>query len=400
MTTFRYKGISTEGAKVSGIINAYDEFEAVSQLRETCSVVTAIEPVKESKAALTPGKIHIKDKELAIICSQLSIVITSGLPVVRCVEMVASQAKNKNVQHMLQKSAEDIAGGYSMAQSFEKNGKGLPATFIETVRAGEQSGTLENCFKRLHKYYDKTAKTKAKVISTLTYPAIVLVVAIIVFIILMVVAVPLFTRAFQELGTDLPAITKALIGFSDFLTSYWWAFIALGAIIWVARLLINRTTKGKLFLATKNLTISPFWRLNVMNASGQFANTMATMLTAGIPITKALEVTSNVISNYAYSEAVRKVMMGVEQGKRIADCMNENSLFPKMLTEMTAVGERAGSMEDTLTVVGDYYDNEVEIITSRLLSLLEPIITIALAVIAVILLMAVYLPMFSMYGSI
>ena len=202
MTTYRYKGQTADGGKVSGIIRAYDEFEAVSKLRDTCAFVTKLEEVKEKKDSVftRPLSTKMKDKELALICSQLSIILATGLPVVRCVEMVAAQSHNKHTRRSLEKVAEEIGAGYSMAQSFENSMPGLPKTFIETVRAGEQSGTLEECFRRLHTYYDKSAKTKAKVVSTLTYPAMVIVAAIIVFIIIMVVAVPQFTKAFAELG--------------------------------------------------------------------------------------------------------------------------------------------------------------------------------------------------------
>lgn len=156
------------------------------------------------------------------MCSQFEIILSSGLPVGKCVQMVAAQSKNKNINRMLLSVAEDIEGGYSMASSFEKNAPSLPRTFIETVKAGEQSGTLENCFGRLHKYYDRTAKMKAKIISTLTYPSIVVAVAIIVFIIIMAVAVPVFTKTFEDMDIELPGITKGMIALSRFITGYWW----------------------------------------------------------------------------------------------------------------------------------------------------------------------------------
>lgn len=146
MTTYRYKGQTVDGAKVSGVIRAYDEFEAVAKLRDTCAFVTKLEEVKEKKSAFSVGThVRIKEKELALICSQFSIILGTGLPVMRCVEMVASQSRNKRTRRMLEKVAEDIGAGYSMAQSFENNMPGLPKTFIETVRAGEQSGALEEC---------------------------------------------------------------------------------------------------------------------------------------------------------------------------------------------------------------------------------------------------------------
>lgn len=400
MITYRYKGQSADGAKVSGVIRAYDEYEAVSQLRDTCAFVTKLEEVKEHRSFLSqPIKTSIREKELALICSQFSIILATGLPVMRCVEMVAAQSRSKHLRRMLEKVAEEIGAGYSMAQSFENNMPGLPKTFIETVRAGEQSGTLEECFRRLHKYYDRSAKTKAKVVSTLTYPAMVIVVAIIVFIIIMVVAVPAFTTAFRDLdGGQLPAVTRALMATSDFMRTWWWAILAVIALLIIGYLLFKRTETGKTAIAAFALKRAPLRQLHSMSASGQFASSMSTMLAAGLPVPRALDVVSQVISNYVFALGVRKTRQGVERGRTISECMAEIEYFPKLLTEMVGVGERSGSLEQTLDVIGAYYDNETQLLTNRLLSLLEPVITIVLAVVVVILLLAVYLPMFSMYG--
>lgn len=400
MTTYRYKGQTVDGAKVSGVIRAYDEFEAVAKLRDTCAFVTKLEEVKEKKSAFSVGThVRIKEKELALICSQFSIILGTGLPVMRCVEMVASQSRNKRTRRMLEKVAEDIGAGYSMAQSFENNMPGLPKTFIETVRAGEQSGALEECFKRLHKYYDKTAKTKAKVISTLTYPAMVIAVAVIVVIIIMVKAIPAFGDVFAEMGTEMPAVTKGLIAVSNFFVG-WWLILLVLALLGILYTLAKRTEKGRVAISSFSLKHAPLRRLHSMSAAGQFANTMATMLAAGLPVPKALDVVSQVIGNYVFSVGVREVKQSVERGRTISESMEEIEYFPKMLTEMVGVGERSGSLEQTLDVIGAYFDNEVEVLTSRLLSLMEPIITILLAVVVVFLLLAVYLPMFSMYGGI
>ena len=211
MTTYRYKGRSHDGARVSGGVRAYDEYEAVAKLRGDCAFITKIEPVKEKKSILhRPIRFRIKEKELALLCSQFSILLSSGLPIIRCIEMVADQTRNKQLRQVLEKTAEEVGAGRSMAQSFEHNAPGLPATFIETIRAGEKSGSLEACFTRLHSSYDRTAKTKAKLVSSLTYPALVIAVAVVVFIIIIAVAVPAFTDAFAELGGEMPAITLGL----------------------------------------------------------------------------------------------------------------------------------------------------------------------------------------------
>jgi type IV pilus assembly protein PilC len=163
---------------------------------------------------------------------------------------------------------------------------------------------------------------------------------------------------------------------------------------------MRQTENGRLKQAEWSIFRSPLRRIHSMNAAAQFASTMATMLTAGLPIVQALEVTSNVVSNYAVGRAIRSVRQGVEQGKSMVECMSNNKCFPKMLSEMTGVGERSGNLEETLNVISDYFNNEVSVTTERLLSILEPVITIVLAVVTVVLLLSVYLPMFTMYSSI
>lgn len=391
MTTFRYKGQTAGGAKVSGVLRAYDEFEAADKLRESVAIITKLEAVPEKKESVLsrPVAFRVKEKELALLCSQFAIILASGLSVERCVSMVAAQTKNKYLRRMLDKVSEEVGAGYSLAQSFENNAPYLPKTFTETLRAGEQSGTLESCFQRLHAYYDRSAKTRAKIVSTLTYPVMVIIVAIVVFVIIIAVAVPAFTTAFNEIGSDLPGVTKALMAVSTFFTKWWWLLLAILALLAAAYLAVRRTERGRAALAAWSLTRAPLRRIHSMNAAAQFAHSMATLLAAGLPLPRALEVTANVVSNYTFSLAVRQVRQDVERGRPMAESMAGIECFPAMLTEMVGVGERSGALEETLDVIGGYYDNEVSVTTARLL-----------AVLVVLLLLAVYLPMFTLYGGI
>lgn len=393
MTTFRYKGQTAGGAKVSGVLRAYDEFEAADKLRESVAIITKLEAVPEKKESVLsrPVAFRVKEKELALLCSQFAIILASGLSVERCVSMVAAQTKNKYLRRMLDKVSEEVGAGYSLAQSFGNNAPYLPKTFTETLRAGEQSGTLESCFQRLHAYYDRSAKTRAKIVSTLTYPVMVIIVAIVVFVIIIAVAVPAFTDAFTDLGSgSLPGVTRALMAVSAFFTKWWWLVLGVLALLVIAYLTFRRTERGRAALR----------RIHSMNAAAQFAHSMATLLAAGLPLPRALEVTANVVSNYTFSLAVRQVRQDVERGRPMAESMAGIECFPAMLTEMVGVGERSGALEETLDVIGGYYDNEVSVTTARLLAVLEPAITIALAVLVVLLLLAVYLPMFTLYGGI
>ena len=308
MTTFKYRGLSTDGQKISGVVKAYNEYEAVTQLRETCAVITHIQEVKE-KTGLNRnlGGTKIKEKDLSIMCSQFSIILASGLSIMRCVELVAEQARTPELRASLLKVAEDVSGGYSLAQGFENNMPDLPVTFVETIRAGEASGTLEQCFARLEIYYDKQAKLRGKVISTLTYPLIVIFVAIVVFIIVMVKAVPVFVTTFADLGTDLPAITKGMIAVSNFMVHQWLLLVLILLSVGVVYFLVRKSPKGRVALDTFSLKRSPLKKLHSMNAMSQFAATMSTMLSAGLPILQSLEVTSNVITNSLISSSIRRV---------------------------------------------------------------------------------------------
>jgi len=400
MTTYKYQGLSASGAEVSGVIRATSEQEAVARLRENCAVITKIEELKENDdKKKRRGKLKVSEKELAIMCSQMSIILRAGIPVVRCMEMVAEQAETEELKEALQDIAADIDSGVSMSMAFMAHIPTLPVTFTETIRAGESSGMLELCFSRLYSYYDRSYKAKGKVKSALAYPAIVIVVAIAVFFVIMLKAVPMFKDTFADLGVELPGITLALIGFSNFMIKYWWLILLLIAAAAFGFIAYKRTENGRLKVAEWMLLKMPFHNILWMNASAMFASSMSTMLSSGMSILDALEVTAGVSGNYMFAQSVLKVREEVERGSTIVRSMREKKAFPKLLTEMTGVGEDSGSLAETLDVVADYFNNEVTLTTDKLISMMEPAITIALAVIVVILLLAVYLPMFTMYSN-
>ncbi len=402
MTSYRYKGKTAKGVKVSGVINAFDEADAVAKLRETCAHITKLEQVEETKENILnkPLNTRLKDKDLALLCSQFSILLASGMTVLRCLQMMASQTRNKQLRLALEKSAEEVGSGISLAESFEKSKDiKFPPTFVETVRAGEQSGSLRSCLSRLKTYYERSANAKSKVSSALTYPLIVLATAVVVVVIVMVKAVPAFTQSFLDMGAELPFVTKALIATSNFFVEWWWLLAIIFSLAAIAYLTIRRTEKGKIQLASFAITRSPLKKLRKTNAAGQFATTLSAMLAAGLTMPQALTVAGEVSGNYIFTLSAQKVREGVERGHTMAESIVDITCFPPMLSEMISVGEGSGSLVETLDVVGDLFNSEVENYTKKLLSMMEPVITIGLAVIVVILLLAVYMPIFSMYGG-
>lgn len=402
LTTFAYQALTPSGEKIDGVVEAFDETEAVQQVRQDYPIVLSIHPVKVRKkrdrTLFTPS---VSQKSLAMACSQLGIILDSGLPIVRALSLIGDQTEDKLLRHIFQQVTEDVSSGYSLADSFESRGAGkLPSVFIETIRAGEESGTLDVSFRRLHKYFDKSAKIKAKTVAALTYPIFVIAVAVVVIIIIMAVAVPMFTSTFASMGTELPLPTRMVIGMSNFVTHYGLIALVAGTLLVILLLTWKRKQeKGRLLFASLALRLPVLGKLVRMRAASQFANTMSTLLTAGLPIMQAIAITARVQRNYRIATQISTAAFALEEGKRLDDVLRHCPDLPTLLTEMTAVGEDAGSLEQTLDVVGEFFDSEVETLTNKALSLLEPILIVCLAFFVVLVLFAVYLAMFSMYGG-
>lgn len=397
MLTYKYKAKSKNGADVDGYVEAINEFDAVSKIKETCSVVTEIKEVKQ-KNQITFER-RIKEKDLSIMCSQFSIILGAGLPIVSAVDLIAKQTEFKPLKKILTAVAGDVGDGHPLAKSFEDEGPKLPATFIETIRSGEESGTLEASFERLHKYYDKSSKIANKIKSAMIYPIFTIVVAIIVVIIIMVVAVPIFTESFDALGTDLPGLTKALIATSNFFTHWWWLMIIIMASCGIMYKLYRKREDGRLKTDKMKLKNPILGRLTRMKTASQFANTMSTLISAGLPIMEAVNITGKVIDNYYVGSQIINAVPQLEQGRTLGNALQNCEYLPELLIEMTAVGEETGTLESTLDTIGTFYDNESDLAATKMLALLEPIIICVLAFIVLFILLSVYMPMFTMYGS-
>ena len=400
MVTYKYTAMSADGAKVNGVIDAVDEYTAVARIKAQYPIVVKIDPVvKNEKLAFLSQDINKKVdlKALSVMCSQFAIMLQSGMNIAVCIKMIANQTEDKKLKAMLDSSAQDVAQGASVAASFEKNCQGLPVTFIETVRAGELSGTLENSFHTLEVYYAKSYQLAQKVRSALTYPVFVLIIAIVVLLVIMIKVVPTLTGVFGELGGELPAITQFLINTSAFFGRWWWLIIGVLLFIVVGGVLYSRTEKGKVFFAKMMLKMPTLGKINTLNGAAQFANTMSALLEAGLPVGNALSVTSKVMDNYILSLELRKIVDQVEAGYRLGDCMRQSEFFPQILQEMTAIGEDTGELEKTLQVIGAYYTNESDYAVQSAIAKLEPTIMVFLALFAGFIVIAIYLPMFTMY---
>ena len=405
MTTYRYKGTSSSGAPVEGVVEAFDQADAVTKAKENCRVLISVEPVASGKVhdvmnadigdLLSGGK--IKPKKLTLLCSQLAIELKAGLPLVSSLRLVAENEQDKKLKKILDEVADDVHAGNGLADSFAARGPGLPRTFIETVRAGEESGKRDETFTKLQKYYENADAVAGKVGSALIYPIMLIAVAVVVVTIIMVYAVPVFAQSFASQGNDLPLPTAILIAISNFMVDYWLLLAAIIALVALAVILYGKTDSGRHLYAKIAMTFPGICLVNQMNAASQFSSTLSTMLASGLPLVKAAKITANTSDNLLIQEDIESAVNGVIEGKRLADGLKQSDYLPTLLLEMVTVGEETGKLEDTLNVVSDYYTTEVDTAVKRALDILNPCITIVLAVLVVFILLSVYLPLFNMY---
>lgn len=405
MTTYRYKGMTSSGAEVEGLVEAFDKSDAVVKAKENCRVLVSVEPVSGGKVndilnadigdLFSGGK--IKAKALTLLCSQLSIELRAGLPLVSALKLVAENEEDKKLKKILTEVADDVHAGNGLADAFATRGPGLPRTFIETVRAGEESGKLDETFARLQTYYEKSAAVGSKVASAMVYPAMLIAVAVIVVGIIMIVAVPVFEKSFADMGNELPGVTKALIAMSNFMVNNWLLLVAVIAAVALAVIFYGKTDSGAHLYARIALSFPGLGLVNKMNAASQFATTFSTMLASGLPLVSAARITANTSDNLLIREDIEKAVNGVVEGNRLADGLKDSPWFPQLLLEMVTVGEETGKLEETLNVISEYYTQEVDSAVKKALDILNPCITMVLAAMVVFILLSVYLPIFSMY---
>lgn len=402
MVKYKYSALSKDGQKVSGIIDAFNELDAADRIKENCDVVLKLTEIKEEKGLLDMqiGKQKLNAKAFTVMCSQFANILRSGIPIGRTVKLIADKTTNKPLKRMLDKVTADVEAGRSISASFEEHGdKLLPPTFVETIRSGEESGNLDKAFETMYLHFDKQTKMKNKVKSALAYPAFVLVIAVVVVIVLMAKVVPTFTSIFDSYGADLPFMTRMLIAISDFFRKYYLIILSIMAAGFIFYKIYGNTEKGKMQFAKLALKIPVLGNIRILNAASQFANTMTTMLGAGIPMTRCIASVAKVIDNYYISTETLKLGIKIQEGVTLAAAMREQAIMPDILIDMVGVGEETGELEATLHTIAGYYDSELEMAIGAAMRKLEPALLVGLAGIAGFIVIAIYVAMFEMYGA-
>lgn len=427
MPNFNYSALDAKGEQSDGVLTAASEAEAVQKLRAQGLYPTQIHeegkgkpaagvkgPGKKSKAKakgsalnMTIGKpkATVKPKTLMVFTRQLATLIDSGLPLLRSLTVLGKQEPNPVLKSTISSLADSVQGGSTFSESLAQHPKMFNKLYVNMVKAGELGGVLEVVLNRLAEYQEKAQKLKNKIVSAMVYPAIVMFIAVAILIFLMVFIVPKFKEMFSETGDDLPLISQIVFGFSEFcltrtlfLPNVVWVFILFGILVAVFNA-VGRTKGGRHFIDNLKLHLPIFGDIQRKSAVSRFARTLGTLVTSGVPILQALNITRDTAGNVVISQAISKVHEAVKEGESIVTPLSASGVFPNMVISMVDVGEETGQLPEMLLKVADVYDDEVDNAVTALTSILEPIMIVILALVVGAVVFALFLPLIRMISN-
>ena len=405
MPVYTWEGRTKAGEVKKGETEAPNESQLMAQLRAQQIVPFKVKQKKGPSldlknlpviGGLLGGGAAVPKKDLVIFTRQFATMIDAGLPLVQCLDILASQNPNKAFRNILMDIKETVEGGSTFAQALERHPKVFDQLFVSLVSAGEIGGILDTILNRLAVHMEKAEALKRKVKGAMIYPIVVLVALVAVVIVLLVFVIPTFAKMFSEFGGQLPGPTLAVIAMSDFMRAHIGKVI-LGIIaIVVAYRMIRANERGQEVTDDLFLKMPVFGDLIRKTATARFTRTLGTMVSSGVPILEALDICSRTSGNKTVEKAVIHAKTSISEGKTIAEPLHESKVFPAMVVQMIGVGEQTGALDSMLNKIADFYDDEVDTAVEALTSLIEPLIMIVLSVVVGGFLIAMYLPIFSL----
>ena len=397
MPGFNYTAINRNGKRVRSSLDASSIETAKSSLRGAGYTILDIkEQTTLNRDIEIPFLGNPKAKDMAVFCRQFVSILRAGVSVASVLAMLGQQTGNKKLRAAIREMQADVEKGESLAVSMRRHPKIFPAILVNMVAAGEASGNLEESFRQMELYFDRSKRTKSKVTSAMIYPCVLIVVMIVVLIVMMTKIIPNFLKTFEDMDAELPKLTQGVMAVCEWFKSWWWVPLLVLVALIVGGVLFYRTDKGKHFfgwLARKTPVVG---NLTVKTACATFCRTMEVLIGSGLTLTDSMDLAASNMDNIYYLEAIRDARALVAEGTPLRESLLRTGLFPPMVSNLVGVGEETGDLQSMMGKVADYYDEEVEEATKKLLNLMEPAIIIFMAVFVVIIVLAIYLPMINM----
>ena len=400
MTIYRYQARTVEGKLSSGRLESENEKEALLELEQLDLVVFDIKrlnPVLHKDIYIGNP---IKNKDFVIFLRQFSTLIDAGITLVDAIGILAEQSNSKALTEALEEVKEHIEEGEPLSDALSRYPKLFPELLVSMISSGEVSGRLDDILDRMATYYEKQYQLKQKVITALTYPAVIGVLAVFVTIFLMAYLVPVFADMFISFDQELPAYTQIVLNLSESIGSTWWILLLFILIAVIVVRTLNKQEKFAYIFDTIKLKVPIFGLLIQKAALARLTQTLSSLLNSSVPILEAVMITERVVENRVIKQVLRESHKSLEEGESLADPMKEHWVFPKLITQMIAVGEATGSMDDMLKKVAQFYEEELEEAAEKLKALIEPVMIIFLAVVVGAIVIAIVIPMFSLFEGI
>lgn len=400
MPVYKYKAIDEAGKSVQGVIDADSPKGATDKLKRQGVFLSSLNEVEEGRArSIFPFK-GVNISELAVTTRQFSTLISAGLPLEASLTALSEQTEDKRLGQVLTQVKERVSEGSSLANALGEHPSIFSDLYINIVRAGEASGTLDIVLLRLADFLEKQAALTSRVRGALIYPIFMFIIGGGVLFFTMTYVIPRIGKIFEESDSALPLMTVILINISGFLSNNILFMLIFIAIIIIAALRFNKTKRGKMFFDRLSLKIPVFGKITTMVIISRFTRTLGTLLSSGIPLLDALQIGEAVMGNEVYGKTLEKVRTNVREGASLAQPLRDSGVFPPLVTRMIAVGEQTGEMEEMLVKVADIYDQQVDTMVSTLTSLLEPVMIVIIGAIMGFIVFAVLLPIFNLTSTI
>ncbi len=398
MAVFNYKVVDKDGKNKKGTIEAPNRDGAEKKLKsDGYSIMSLTEQNNPFSGGLIKKK--VKSRDLGVFCKQFSAVIKAGVTIISALELMGDQIENPTLKRAVMDAKTYVEKGGTLADALRVNSDVFPPIMINMVAAGELSGNLEVCLDRLVEHFEKDNALSSKIKGAMVYPIVVFIVMIIVVIVVMIAVIPNFTEMFKDMGTKLPLATRMMVAASNFIIHKWYILIIVVAAIVFGCKAFKKSSVGEQFFSNIAIKAPVFGNLTIKSACSRFARTMSTLMASGISMIDAVEQVAKMMDNKIIRDGLMDAKTQVAKGIPLSKPLKDMEVLPPMLSAMTKIGEETGDIEEMLSKVADYYDEEVDAATNKLTAAMEPLIMVILACIVGMIVAAVYGPIMSMYDA-
>jgi type IV pilus assembly protein PilC len=401
MSTYVFKAMDLTGAKASGEVNAESKQIVADQLKQRGLIVLEIADKRASKELSIGFMNRIKAQDLTILTRQLATMVSSGMTILRALYVLEAQTENKKLTETIVAVRKDVEAGLPLSDALERHPKVFNQLFVAMTRAGETGGVMDESLERVADQLESADSLRRQVRAAMAYPLVVMAFAFSVLIALVVFLVPVFVGVFKQFGGDLPTITKFTVGMSNAVTGYWWALILGGAGTVFAFRKWKATPVGiKMWDSFKLRVPMKIGDIVQKIALARWSRTLSALVSAGVPLLQALEITGKTAGNWCIEKAMADVIESVRQGGTIAEPLMNSSAFPGMVSHMVGVGEETGAMDIMLTKIADFYEDQVNAAVKQLASILEPVMIVLVGGMVGFIVISMYMPLFKVYDAI